>query len=235
MPHPSQPALRECADSAARWCSHELFVASKLSARGRLPGPLPPLSTILHSQFGCTGQSENYWLEGSIPIRMPPMSSIHKVLMLVFLLVIPGVCLAQENPGAQTAKPAPAKSKSSTKTSAPQHKFWDQENIALFAGVGGVRMLDYASTRHLRDQGNNEWLLSNSIVDNRPLFVGIELAGTAASIGVSYLFHRTGHHSLERWVSIAHIGVGVGGSIHNYALKPPVTIVEPAVVTQPLQ
>lgn len=90
-------------------------------------------------------------------------------------------------------------------------------------------MLDYASTRYLRDQGNDEWLLTNRIVDNRPLFVGIELAGTAASIGVSYLFHRSGHHTLERWVSIAHIGVGVGGSIHNYALKPPrVIYVSPA-------
>ena len=73
-------------------------------------------------------------------------------------------------------------------------------------------MLDYSSTRYLRDEGNNELLLTNSIVDNRPLFVGIELAGTAASIGVSYLFHRTGHHSLERWVSIVHIGVGAGGA-----------------------
>ena len=91
----------------------------------------------------------------------------------------------------------------------------------LFAGVGGARMLDYASTRHLRDQGNDEWLLTNSIVDDRPLFVGIELAGTAASIGVSYLFHRTGHHTLERWVSFIHIGVGVGGSVHNYRLRPP--------------
>jgi hypothetical protein len=91
-------------------------------------------------------------------------------------------------------------------------------------------MLDYASTRHLRDQGNYEWLLSNSIVDNRPLFVGIELAGTGASIGVSYLFHRTGHHSLERWVSVVHIGVGVGGSIHNYLLKPP----QPPLTAQPV-
>jgi hypothetical protein len=87
--------------------------------------------------------------------------------------------------------------------------------------------MDYASTRHFRNQGDNEWLLTNSIVDNRPLFVGIELAGTAASIGVSYLFHRTGHHSLERWVSIAHIGVGVGGSIHNYSLKPAPIFVQP--------
>ena len=116
---------------------------------------------------------------------------------------------------------------------AQPHKFWDRENICLFAGVGGARMLDYASTRHLRDQGNNEILLTNAIVDNRPLFVGIELAGTAASIGVSYLFHRTGHHSLERWVSIVHIGVGTGGSIRNYLLKPPQVITDPALAMQP--
>jgi hypothetical protein len=113
------------------------------------------------------------------------------------------------------------KPSAASETQAPEHKFWDKENIYLFAGVGGARMLDYASTRYLRNEGNTEWLLSNSIVDNRPLFVGIELAGTGLSIGISYLFHRTGHHSLERWVSIVHIGVGVGGSIHNYALKPP--------------
>lgn len=110
----------------------------------------------------------------------------------------------------------------STLTARPHH-FWDWQNDCLFAGVGAARMLDYASTRHFRDQGDNEVLLSNAVVDNKPLFVGIELAGTAASIGVSYLLHRTGHHSLERWVSIGHIGVAVGGSIHNYSLKPPPT------------
>jgi len=93
-------------------------------------------------------------------------------------------------------------------------------------------MLDYTSTRHFRNQGNNEWLLSNSIVDNRPLFVGIELAGTAASIGLSYAFHRTGHHTLERWLSIGHIGVAVGGSIHNYELAPPSQTVVPAASFQ---
>jgi len=124
---------------------------------------------------------------------------------------------------------APAKSKAQ----AQPHKFWDTENIYLFTGVGAARALDYASTRHLRDQGDYEWLLSNSIVDNRSLFVGIELAGTAASIGVSYLFHRTGHHSLERWVSIAHIGVGVGGSIHNYLLKPMPLTAQPGITIQP--
>lgn len=148
--------------------------------------------------------------------------------LLVALLASPSALWAQENAEAPKVTPATKSRPSATpKTLPPTQRFWDTENICLFAGVGGARMLDYASTRHLRDQGNNEWLLTNSIVDNRPLFVGIELAGTAASIGVSYLFHRTGHHTLERWVSIAHIGVGTGGSIRNYLLKPPTFYAQP--------
>jgi hypothetical protein len=149
------------------------------------------------------------------------------------ILVCAGGLLAQENPATPAATAATAKPPTQSKTQTEPHKFWDTENICLFTAVGGARMMDYASTRHLRDQGNNEWLLTNSIVDNRPLFVGIELAGTAASIGVSYLFHRTGHHSLERWTSTAHIGVGVGGSIRNYLLKPTqvVIIAQPPIVS----
>jgi len=99
------------------------------------------------------------------------------------------------------------------------HPFWDIDNIVLFAGVGAGRALDYLSTRHLRVRGVNEWLLTNNIVDNKALFAGIEVAAGAASIGVSYLFHRSGHHRLERWVSAVHIGAAVGGSAWNYNLK----------------
>ena len=101
------------------------------------------------------------------------------------------------------------------------HKFWDRENDLLFAGVGAARALDYASTLNLRRRGLDEIFLTNSIVDNHPLFGGIEAAATAASIGVSYLFHRTGHHQLERWTSIVHFGVAAGGAARNYALKTP--------------
>ncbi len=146
------------------------------------------------------------------------MLRTRSMLSLALLLACSGGLLAQDKPATDVS--VSAKPSAPSKTLLPPHKFWDKENIYLFCGVGGARMLDYASTRHLRDNGDYEWLLSNSIVDNRPLFVGIELAGTAVSIGVSYAFHRTGHHTLERWVSIAHIGVGVGGSIRNYLLKP---------------
>ena len=101
------------------------------------------------------------------------------------------------------------------------HRFWDRENDWLFAGVGAGRALDYASTLNLRRRGIDEVFLTNSIVDNHPLFGGIEAAATAASIGVSYVFHRTGHHRLERWTSAVHIGVATGGAIRNYALKTP--------------
>jgi hypothetical protein len=129
--------------------------------------------------------------------------------------------------------PKPADSSSpadQTKTTAPakaatpiviQHRFWDRENDLLFAAVGAGRALDYASTLNLRHRGIDEAFLTNSIVDNHPLFAGIEVAATAASVGVSYIFHRTHHHRLERWTSAIHAGIAVGGAIRNYNLKSP--------------
>jgi hypothetical protein len=120
----------------------------------------------------------------------------------------------QDAPGATTAPV-----KKPVKPAA--HRFWDTENILLFAGVGAARGLDYASTLNIRRRGINEAFLTNAIVDDHPEFAAIEAAATAASIGVSYIFHATGHHKLERWVSYVHMGVAVGGAIRNYALKTP--------------
>lgn len=103
------------------------------------------------------------------------------------------------------------------------HRFWDTHNILLFSGVTAVRALDYTSTLDLRSRGLNEILLTNDIVDNKPLFAAIEIGGIAASIGLSYVFHRTEHHRLERWTSYIHIGVGGFGAIRNYRLKTPET------------
>jgi hypothetical protein len=100
-----------------------------------------------------------------------------------------------------------------------EHAFWDKPNLALFTGIGGSRMFDYASTRHFRRRGLNEILLTNEIVDDKPLFIGIELAGTAASIGASAWLHRHGHHKLERWLSIAHIGITTFGAVRNFNLR----------------
>jgi hypothetical protein len=126
---------------------------------------------------------------------------------------IPDKPVATSTPSAPSA-PAPAHP-------LPVHRFWDGENDLLFAAVGASRAFDYASTLDLRRRGINEAFLTNGIVDNHPLFGGIEVAATAASIGVSYVFHRTGHHRLERWTSAVHFGVATGGAIRNYMLKSP--------------
>ncbi len=123
--------------------------------------------------------------------------------------------------GEQKALGAPQAPNPTTPPARYVHSFWDRENDWLFAGVAGGRALDYASTLNLRRRGINEVFLTNSIVDNHPLFATIEAAATGASIGVSYIFHATGHHRLERWTSIVHFGVATGGAIRNYALKTP--------------
>jgi hypothetical protein len=156
-----------------------------------------------------------------------PMRRLHNIRLVALLILAASSLHAQQTapPGApdQPAAPAPQSAPSAAPAAhpLPVHRFWDRENDLLFAAVGAGRALDYASTLNLRRRGIDEIFLTNSIVDNHPLFGGIEAAATAASIGVSYLFHRTGHHRLERWTSAIHFGVATGGAIRNYALKTP--------------
>jgi len=151
---------------------------------------------------------------------MQQASKVVCCLLLVQLGLISELRAEKEEPQKQGEKATSQATQSPPPQKESTHRFWDATNAALFAGVGGARALDYASTVGFRSRGVDEILLSNSVVDNHALFAGIEAAGVAASIGVSYLFHRTGHHKVERWVSIVHIGVGVGGSIRNFGLQP---------------
>jgi hypothetical protein len=100
-----------------------------------------------------------------------------------------------------------------------QHRFWDCTNVLLFSGVAAFRGLDYASTRNFQARGRDEILLPDDVVNNSAGFASLEAAASATSVGISYIFHRTGHHKLERWLSIAHIGVTGFGVARNYSLK----------------
>jgi len=101
----------------------------------------------------------------------------------------------------------------------PEHRFWDRENILLFSGVAVFRGLDYASTKNFERRGRQEVLIPDDIVNNSAGFAALEAAGAATSIGISYIFHRTGHHKMERWLSIGHISVTAFGVAWNYSLK----------------
>jgi hypothetical protein len=147
-------------------------------------------------------------------------------IALVLLVAAAAGRAQQAAPRAGAAVPERAAQQAPAAINIPQarplrttHRFWDRTNDLLFSGVAATRGLDYSSTLKLRRRGLDEILLTNSVVDNHALFAGIEVAATAVSIGVSYVFHRTGHHKLERWTSIVHFSAAAGGAARNYALK----------------
>lgn len=130
---------------------------------------------------------------------------------LVALLLLSPALLAQ-NPSAPVSNNAPT---------APvrDHRFWDRENILLFSGVAVMRGMDYASTRNFMARGRTEVLIPDDVVNNSAGFASLEAAGAATSVGISYMFHRTGHHKMERWLSIGHISVTGFGVAWNYSLE----------------
>jgi len=138
--------------------------------------------------------------------------------LILATLLSPSQGTAQQGPPAAvpgSAGPPPA----NPSFNLPAHPFWDRENLLLFSGVAVFRGLDYASTRNMQARGREEILLPDDVVNNSGGFAALEAAGTAASVGLSYWMHRTGHHKLERWVSVVHIGVAGFGDARNYALK----------------
>lgn len=140
--------------------------------------------------------------------------------LTVFLLA--GLAGAQGScspPQAAVASPVLQPAPVPPERTAATHVFWDRNNALLFSGVAAFRALDYTSTRNMRDRGRQEILLTNSVVDNRPLFIGIEAAATGLSMGLSYVMHRAGHHKIERLISVGHMSGAAFGDARNYALK----------------
>jgi len=124
--------------------------------------------------------------------------------------------LSQESVGEPPGRYAAAQPANPTP---PPHAFWDRTNLALFSGIAVTRALDYTSTRNFQARGRQEILLPDDVVNNSAGFASLEAAATMTSVGVSYLLHRTGHHTLERWLSIGHIGVTGFGDVRNYSLE----------------
>jgi hypothetical protein len=149
------------------------------------------------------------------------------MILLAGLLAVGLRSFAQSSESSPNSAPASApisapatQSPSSLPTAVLQpHRFWDRTNVLLFSGIAAFRGLDYASTRNFQARGRTEILLPDDVVNNSAGFAAVEAAGTAASIGISYIFHRTGHHKMERWLSIGHIGVTGFGAVRNYSLK----------------
>jgi len=92
-----------------------------------------------------------------------------------------------------------------------EHKFWDKENRALFLTAAALNGADFAVTRANLQSGGQELNPIVRIFGRSTPGLALNFAGeTVAVVGMSYFFHRTGHHRLERVVSAVNISASVG-------------------------
>lgn len=94
--------------------------------------------------------------------------------------------------------------------------WWSRSSTPWLVGIAAVEALDYTSTRYFRARGREEWLITNKLVDNKPAFIASEIGATLAGVGAAWVLHRTGHHTIERLLTVGHVGFGTVSAISNY-------------------
>jgi hypothetical protein len=92
-----------------------------------------------------------------------------------------------------------------------EHQFWDQQNRGWFIAAAVSNGADFAVTRANLESGGQELnpvvrLFGRSTPGLAANFVG----ETVGAISLSYFFHKTGHHKLERAVSVVNMGASLG-------------------------
>jgi hypothetical protein len=101
----------------------------------------------------------------------------------------------------------------------PSHRrFWDRENGILFATSAAFSAADFVVTKdNLRNGGQELNPVTRAFTGSTPA-LAMNFAGeTAGVIGLSYFFHKTGHHRLERAVSMLNIGASASAVTFDMA------------------
>jgi len=88
-----------------------------------------------------------------------------------------------------------------------EHPFWDRQNRALFSINGALAGVDFFTTRSNLEHNGKELNPGARLFRGSTGTLATNFAmETGAVIGVSYLFHKTGHHKLERVTSYVNLG-----------------------------
>lgn len=91
------------------------------------------------------------------------------------------------------------------------HKFWDRQNRVLFVAAAASNMADFAVTRANLQNGGRELNPVVRVFGRSSAGLAVNFIGeTAGVMSLSYFFHKTGHHKLERAVTLVNIGSSAG-------------------------
>lgn len=106
--------------------------------------------------------------------------------------------------------PAPAVEPAAVSNRIPEapspHRFFDRENRLLFSIDAGLCTADFFTTHANLAAGGRELNPITRLFSGTTPGLALNFVGESASVvGVSYLFHRTGHHKLERLTPITNI------------------------------
>jgi hypothetical protein len=92
-----------------------------------------------------------------------------------------------------------------------EHRFWDKPNCALLFAAAALNGADFAVTRANLQSGGQELNPVVRIFGTSTPGLAMNFIGeTVGVVSLSYFFHKTGHHKLERIVSMANIGSSAG-------------------------
>ena len=98
----------------------------------------------------------------------------------------------------------------------PAHRFWDTQNTLLFVGVAAVNSADFAVTRQNLESGGKELNPITRLFAGSTAGLAFNFAGeTAGTMAIAYLFHRTGHHRLERMTSAVAMSISTQAVIYS--------------------
>jgi hypothetical protein len=183
-----------------------IILNSLVAPKGHTPWPRTCVSTSTDGQCGGhTKVMRTTWLSAILK----PAAAVLAVFAFCPLgLAQQQVSYALLQPAAVGAAPMVQ----SFQTVAPshpyaEHRFWDRDNSILFATNAAFSAADFVVTRdNLRNGGQELNPITRVFTGSTPA-LAMNFAGeTAGVVGLSYFFHKMGHHRLERAVSLLNIG-----------------------------
>jgi hypothetical protein len=127
--------------------------------------------------------------------------------------------MALLRPEAMEPVPTVNASRPATLPESPSHRrFWDRENSVLFATSAAFSAADFVVTRDNLRGGGQELNPVTRVFSGSTTGLAVNFAGeTVGVIGLSYFFHKTGHHKLERAVSVLNIGASAAAVTFDLA------------------
>jgi hypothetical protein len=162
-------------------------------------------------------------LNGSDQAARGPSSKAIEIASLATLPTAPELAtstsgMAAPAESAVAMVPAPIIEATVPTTEAAAHPFWDRENRILFAAAGGLAGADFCVTHANLAAGGRELNpITRVLSGTTPGLAANFVLETGSVIGISYLFHKTGHHRLERITSFLNIGSSAGAVAYGLA------------------